>query len=95
MDKFDFNKNALKKSNLKAQFDPVEYVQYLDGMDLTDEEAKEMLMTLWDMMVQFVDLGFDVECNSGKAQQNTVQPACAIESENKETSKATSMGEKR
>lgn len=85
MDKLDFNKNASRKSNqetnLRAHFDPVDYVQYLDGMDLTDEEAKEILMTLWDMMVQFVDLGFQMEFNSGEASQISMPSASTLDSE--------------
>lgn len=85
MDKLDFNKNASRKSNqetnLRAHFDPVDYVQYLDGMDLTDKEAKEILMTLWNMMVQFVDLGFQIEFNSGEASQISMPSASTLDSE--------------
>ncbi len=56
------NKETSSKTNSNAvRFDPEEYIAHLEGMDLTDEEAREVLSALWDIMVQFVDLGFKVE----------------------------------
>ena len=54
----DLNKS--QRSKPTVHFDPDEYMHYLDGMDVTDEQATEILRTLWDIMVQFVDLGFTV-----------------------------------
>ena len=64
MNKRHFNKNASKGSKLTVQFDHTDYVHYLDGMDVTDDQAEEMLMTLWDMMVQFVDFGFNLNTDA-------------------------------
>lgn len=36
------------------------YRPYLEDSRLTDDEADELLTALWNVMVQFVDLGFDV-----------------------------------
>lgn len=81
MNKRHFNKNASKDSKLTVQFDHSDYMQYLDGMDVTDEQAKEMLMALWNIMVQFVDFGFDV--NTG-AERNS-QSVAKLDSETPKT----------
>jgi len=36
------------------------YIRNLDDFDLTEEQAAELLGTLWDVMCRFVDMGFDV-----------------------------------
>ena len=85
MNKRHFNKNASKGSKLTVQFDHTDYVHYLDGMDVTDDQAEEMLMTLWDMMVQFVDFGFNLNTDADSAFNETVQPATHLDSENTKT----------
>jgi hypothetical protein len=37
-----------------------QYRQYLDDSNLTEAQANELLAVLWNIMVQFVDLGFGV-----------------------------------
>jgi len=34
------------------------YRHHLDELDLTEEQKQELLITLWQIMTQFVDLGF-------------------------------------
>ncbi|MCK0069953.1 hypothetical protein [Kordiimonas laminariae] len=34
------------------------YRHHLDEFDLTEEQKQELLVTLWQIMTQFVDLGF-------------------------------------
>ncbi|WP_370335306.1 hypothetical protein [Parvularcula marina] len=41
-------------------FDFERYAEHLADLDLTDDQAREMLAIMWDIMVQFVDLGFGV-----------------------------------
>ncbi|MDF1669528.1 MAG: hypothetical protein P1U83_07935 [Roseovarius sp.] len=36
------------------------YGRYLEDSDLTDAQKREFLQTLWDIVVSFVDLGFDL-----------------------------------
>lgn len=36
------------------------YEQYLEDSDLTDEQKREFIETLWNIIVAFVDLGFNV-----------------------------------
>jgi len=59
--------NKTQQSKPTVHFDPTDYTHYLEGMDVTDEQATEILRTLWDIMVQFVDLGFQMDFQSGKA----------------------------
>lgn len=41
-------------------FDYEEYAPYLEDSDLTEEQKREFLETLWSIMVSFVDLGFGI-----------------------------------
>ncbi len=71
----------MQRGKPTVHFDPTEYMHYLEGMDVTDEQATEILRTLWDIMVQFVDLGFDV--NTG-AERNS-QSVAKLDSETPKT----------
>lgn len=42
-------------------FDAEEYLPYVAEFDLTEEQASELLATLWEIMKAFVDLGFGVD----------------------------------
>lgn len=37
------------------------YKAHLDEMDLSDHQARELLETLWSIMVTFVDIGWGVD----------------------------------
>ena len=37
------------------------YGQYLENSDLDDEQKKELIETLWSLVITFVDFGFDIE----------------------------------
>jgi len=37
------------------------YMAHLEGMELTDAQARELLETLWSIMVSFVDIGWRVD----------------------------------
>ncbi len=40
----------------------VEYYQaFLDDEDITEEQKKELIETIWNIVVTFVDLGFGIE----------------------------------
>ena len=41
-------------------FDYEEYTPYLEDADLTEDQKREFLETLWNIMVSFVDLGFGI-----------------------------------
>ena len=42
-------------------FDPADYRDDLAKLDISEEEAAEMLAVLWDIMRAFVDLGWGVD----------------------------------
>lgn len=44
-----------------SAFDAEEYLPYVAEFDLTEEQASELLATLWEIMKAFVDLGFGVD----------------------------------
>lgn len=64
MTKKPFDDSNINNNPYRLHFDPQDYVRYLNGMDLTDTDAEALLATLWDIMVQFVDLGFEVDVRS-------------------------------
>ncbi|MBJ7579306.1 hypothetical protein JHC09_15625 [Devosia sp. MC532] len=41
-------------------FDPTPYLHHLADADLTDAQKVELLETLWQIMVHFVDLGMGI-----------------------------------
>lgn len=44
---------------LTIQFDAYEFLHHLEECDLTEEQKIEYLQTVWSIVLQFVDLGFD------------------------------------
>ena len=41
-------------------FDPTEFIAHIAPLDMTDEQATELLGAIWSIMVAFVDLGFGI-----------------------------------
>lgn len=41
-------------------FDVTKYMGFVEGMDLTEGQARQMLEAIWSIVVGFVDLGFGV-----------------------------------
>ncbi|KQT85584.1 hypothetical protein [Aurantimonas sp. Leaf443] len=44
-----------------ADFDPADYRPYLNGLELSDEQASELLRILWDMMRMCVEMDIPAE----------------------------------
>lgn len=44
-----------------SAFDAEEYLPHVAEFDLTEEQASEMLATLWEIMRAFVEMGFGVD----------------------------------
>ena len=42
------------------RFDPAEYMHYVEDMDLTEDQAIELLRAIWAINVAWVDLGFGI-----------------------------------
>lgn len=51
----------LQHQNAVCSFDIEKYRNDITEFDLTDEQADELLKTLWTMMTTFVELGFGVD----------------------------------
>lgn len=67
-------------------FDPAEYAEEVAKFGLNEDQSRELLETLWNIMVMFVDLGFRVDpvslaCGqNGESQGNsTGQPVDLVE----------------
>ena len=56
-------------------FDIEKYRQDLEGFDLTDEQARELLQTLWSIMTTFVELGFGVDSVQYLLAQHSRHPS--------------------
>lgn len=41
-------------------FDPDEFISHIADLELTEEQATELLGAIWSIMVAFVDLGFGI-----------------------------------
>lgn len=74
--------NKSQKPKPTVQFDPTDYIQHLEGLDVTEAEATEILRTLWDIMIQFVDLGFTVNGTTESALKNKEHSAVKLDSKN-------------
>ncbi len=53
------NKEGSNK-NPRVGVDYERYQRYLDNSDLSDEEKQQVIQALWDVIVNFVDLGVGV-----------------------------------
>lgn len=73
MTKKPFNTSAKNNNQYRIQFDAQEYLCHLEGMELSDAQSEAVLETLWNVMVQFVDLGFqmDFELNQKPSPDDT------------------------
>ncbi len=63
------------KARTTITFDYERYAAHVADLDLTDDQAREVLAVLWQIMVQCVDLGFGIHPvqNTG---QHTTQQSC-------------------
>lgn len=43
-----------------GDFDPSEFAHHLEGLELTDDQAEELIRALAEIMLAFVDLGFGI-----------------------------------
>lgn len=55
------------------EFDPALFIHHLDSWDATDDQKAEYLELIWQIVVQFVDLGFGIHTLSAAAQQTCGQ----------------------
>ena len=61
-----------------VELDIEKYISQVEDFDLTDQQKREFLETLWAIMISFVDLGFGispVQEVCGKLLENSSNPA--------------------
>ncbi|MEO0613723.1 MAG: hypothetical protein AAFY83_10445 [Pseudomonadota bacterium] len=61
-----------------VELDIEKYISQVEDFDLTEQQKREFLETLWAIMVSFVDLGFGihpVQEVCGKLLENSANPA--------------------
>ena len=59
-------------------FDPDRYRSEISDMELSEEQANEFLEILWNMMIQIMDLGFNVDSVQlacGQVAERSASPA--------------------
>jgi len=62
------DKNTTKPAKMPSlQVDWEVYAQMLEASDMSDAEKREFIQTIWELVVSFVDLGFEI---------HPVQQAC-------------------
>lgn len=44
-----------------ARFDPKDYAEHLSASGLTEQQQRELLQTLWNIMSTFVNIGWGVD----------------------------------
>lgn len=52
--------NNLKPSVPALRFDWSDWLPYLEDQDVPDEQKRELIETLWSVVVAFVDLGWQI-----------------------------------
>lgn len=91
------NETEVTKDWPTLQMDVEYYQAFLDDTDISDEQKKELIETLWNIVVTFVDLGFGIEPvqQAIEAGQNHTQEkilsASDLVKQTKQTDKITSI----
>lgn len=49
-----------------------DYAHHLSDMELSEDQQKELLSTLWQIMVAFVDLGFSVKAGDKLGENSDI-----------------------
>ncbi|MEM1379504.1 MAG: hypothetical protein AAGH41_02660 [Pseudomonadota bacterium] len=74
MDRSQEQNDGRPRSALEVDID--RYTHFLADTDMSEEDKRAFLETLWAILVQFVDLGFDIhpmahEANGGPVDNNS------------------------
>ena len=57
------------------------YAEFLEDSDMTDAEKREVIETLWTIVVGFIDLGFDVRSPDqacGQVSEDGLEPGSDV-----------------
>jgi|GEM_PF-3614173 len=57
----DFSAAMTERSTAPLELDPKDYTEHLSAFDLTEDQERELLQTLWHIMSIFVDIGWGVD----------------------------------
>ncbi|MEW7006732.1 hypothetical protein [Lentilitoribacter sp. EG35] len=78
--KIDPNNTATDKTSLEFGLDIDYYQAFLDDVDISDDQKTELVETLWQIVVNFVELGFKVHpLNSVQDSATKDETAIALE----------------
>lgn len=55
--------------------DVEKYLEQIEDFELSEEEATELLTTLWDIMSRFVELGFGIDSYSNITDKSRLNPS--------------------
>ncbi len=61
------NASAQQNAAPALPFDWTDWLPYLEDQDIPDEQKRELIETLWSIVVAFVDLGWRLNPTSGSA----------------------------
>ena len=56
-------------------FDVEKYLEQIEDFELNEEDATELLTTLWDIMSRFVELGFGIDSYSNVTDKTCLNPS--------------------
>ncbi|WP_086931895.1 hypothetical protein [Agarilytica rhodophyticola] len=57
----DKNTSSQAEGLPRLKLDPDKYRHHLENMDITEEQANELMATLWQIMSTMVDIGWGVD----------------------------------
>lgn len=74
-----------------VEVDFEKYMQFLEDSDLSDDQKKEFLETIYDILLSFVDLGFGIHPMQHVLEEKDQKfiDCEAVKSDNKDNSKAS------
>jgi len=56
----DLSNTFTKKAAPTLTVDWTVYASFLEDTDMTDDQKRELIETVWTLVVSFIDMGFDV-----------------------------------
>ncbi len=79
---------ASNRTHPSLRFDWTDWLSYLDEQNAPDDQKRELIETLWSIVLTFVDLGWDIKstpknCGEG-LDLKTLLNACVVSLESAE-----------
>lgn len=72
-------KNSPSRRQTTIYFDWQEWLPYIEDSELTEAQKKEMIDTLWSIVMAFVDLGWEVGAAPEETSGQTLDLKAALE----------------